>query len=255
MSVALWNMEPGQVLWETLQRMAWARRYAQWIMAPLLPYVGESVLEVGCGVGNLTPYFLRARRVVTLDPLPEAITQVQRRWGHHPHLIPVVGDITDAALLDRLRPYRFDTVAFINVLEHIADDRRALAHAQALLRPGGHVLIYVPACPALYGSLDTALGHHRRYTRATLLRKVEGAGFTPLGCQPMNILGALGWWVNGRLCSCTVLPAFQVRLFDLLVPLLRPGEHLLRALWPDAPGLSLVCVARKPRFPWRETDR
>lgn len=248
-------MESGQALWETLQRMGWARRYAQWIVAPFLPYVGENVLEVGCGIGNLTPYFLHARRVVSLDPLPEAITQVQRRWGHHPHFTPLVGDITDSALLEQLRPYRFDTIVFINVLEHIEDDRRALTHAQALLQPGGHVLIHVPACPILYGSLDIALGHHRRYTRAALLSKVEAAGFTPLACQPVNILGILGWWVNGRLCSRTVLPAAQVRLFDRLVPFLRIGERFLRALWPEAPGLSLACVARKPPPPSHERDR
>ena len=233
------------ILFETLQRMMFARRYTRWMLEYLLPYAGDSVLEVGCGVGNLTPYFLQAQQVVSVDAMAEAVRHVRQRWGHHAHLVPLVGDITDAATVRRLSAYAFDTVVFVNVLEHIRDDDVALTHAFDLLQPGGHLLVYAPAHPGLFGSLDVSLGHYRRYTPDTLVRKVTRAGLTPLFCRRMNLLGVLGWWANGRLWPQPIIPTFQIRLFDLLVPLLRPAERALRAVWPQAPGLALVCVARR----------
>ncbi len=246
MSGAVLEWEPESALWATLHNLAHAHRYNRWIVDHFHPYIGDRVLEVGCGIGNLTPFFLHARLVVCLDTLSAAVGEVQARWGDHPSVHPLVGDITDPHVVDQLRGHEFDTVTFVNVLEHIPQDAVALAHAHALLRPGGHVLLYVPALPSLFGSMDEALGHYRRYTREALLDRVREVGFQPVFCKPVNTLGALGWWFDGKVQRYPAIPAWQVRLFDAVVPLWRPVERALRRLWPTMPGLSLVCVARKP---------
>lgn len=215
-------------------------------MGHFRPYVGRRVLEVGCGFGHFTSYLVQADLLVSLDVAPEAVERVARRWGHLPHVRLILGDITQAATVKTLAEIGpFDTILFINVLEHIAHDEVALRHARRLLGEDGHLLLYVPARPALFGSLDRALGHCRRYTRAGLIRLLRASGFAPLFCRPVNVLGAAAWWFDGRVRRYEQLPLWQVRVFNALVPFLRPVEHVLRSVWPNMPGLSLACVARR----------
>ncbi len=232
-----------QTLWHTLQNLAHAPRYNRWIASHFLPYVGQRVLEVGCGIGNLTPYFLNAQLLVALDVLEDAIRSVQSRWGHLPHVRVIQGDITQKHIVERLKPLAIDTVVFINVLEHIEEEHLALMHTRDILTPTGHVLLYVPAHPRLYNTLDRALGHRRRYTRRHLQRVLNKAGFTPLFIRRVNLIGAWGWWFDGKIKHYPAIPPWQIRLFDRLVPFLRPAEQVVRRVWPHLPGLSLVCVA------------
>ncbi len=240
----------SEALWDTLDVLAHASRYNRWIFSHFRPYVGRRVLEVGCGIGTFTSYLVEVEHLVVIDVALEGVKRVHARWGHLPHVAAFQGDITDAQTMARLEQQApFDTIVFFNVLEHIPQDALALATAQRLLAQGGHVLIYVPAGPAVFGTLDRALGHYRRYSRAGLLRLVGEVGLEPLFCLPTNTLGMLAWWLDARVWRYTRLPLWQVRLFDMLVPILRPVEHVLRCIWPTMPGLSLACVARKGQSP------
>ncbi len=244
------SQEQTGALWHTLEILTHAPRYRTWIFSFFAPYIGSRVLEVGCGMGHFTALLLQCEMLVPLDVLPVAVETIARRWGHLPHVHPTLGDFAMPSTVAHLAARGpFDTVLFLNVLEHIEDDAQALRHAYLLLRPGGYLLLYVPAGPGLFGTLDTALGHYRRYTRESLLARVTGAGFDPVFCQPVNALGALAWWFDGHLRRYTILPLWQVRLFNTLVPILRPAERVLRSMWPGLPGLSLACVARKPITP------
>ncbi len=238
----------SQALWYTLEVLARAARYNRWVMSHFRPYLGRRVLEVGCGIGNFIPHLLAADLVVALDVLPEAVQRVRERWAHLPHVHPILGDITASSTLEVLARAGapFDTVLFLNVLEHISRDDLALHHAHRLMSAGGHLLLYVPARPGLFGSLDAALGHCRRYSRPMLTTLVREAGFVPLLCHPVNVLGVAAWWFDVRVRRYSRLPLWQIRVFDALVPILRPVETVLRSVWPSMPGLSLVCVARKP---------
>src|SRR3569623_107932 len=80
----------------------------------------------------------------------------------------------------------------VNATEHLPDDLAALRALFALLRPGGTLLLYVPACPRAFGSLDQALGHHRRYTRASLQRVLVQAGLVASRPRYKNRLGLVG---------------------------------------------------------------
>jgi len=82
----------------------------------------------------------------------------------------------------------FDLVCLFDVLEHIADDARALREVRRVLRPGGHVCLHVPAHPILFARNDRVAGHERRYTRRSLDRVLQGAGFAPRRIGHTNML-------------------------------------------------------------------
>ena len=101
-------------------------------------------------------------------------------------------------------------------------------------------MLLVPACPSLYSRIDAGLEHHRRYGRAELCSKMEEAGFRVERIGFLNLLGAVGWFVNGKILRRKMLPKNQLAFFDLLVPFLR-FERRLRIPF----GLSLLAVGRK----------
>ena len=133
-----------------------------------------------------------------------------------------------------------DTVLCLNVLEHVDDDRAALRRLHDALIPGGRLILVVPAHQRLYGAIDRAIYHHRRYETDGLVRKLADAGFQVERTQFFNRLGVVGWYVNSVLLKRTKVPGFQLRLQNLLVPVLRAEAAL-----PLPFGLSLIAVARR----------
>lgn len=215
------------------------RRYDRWIYHRLRPFLGQRVLEVGCGLGNFTPFLLDRELIVATDLSAEYCAAVAARYPDSPNLIVQPHDITaDPAPLVE---YSFDTVLCLNVLEHIADDLAALQNIHRVLVPGGVLILLVPAIPALYGSLDAAIGHWRRYRHEELVHKAMVTGFAIEQCFYLNLLGILGWLASGKFLRLPITPPSQLRVFDLLFPLCA----FLETLYPPPIGLSLVLIARK----------
>lgn len=175
------------------------------------------VLEVGCGLGNLTRLILRSpgvERLHAIDLEPAYVERLRRELAD-PRLS------VETARAEEFRPdaFRgeesgFDFVVSSNVLEHIDDDAAALANFRAVLRPSGLVLVLVPAHPALYSSLDRALSHRRRYRPEDLERVARAASLAVLRVRHFNPLGALGWWLNGKVLRRARLPRGQVSLYS-----------------------------------------
>jgi SAM-dependent methyltransferase len=226
-------------------RMASARQYNRWIYEELAPFAGQRVLEVGCGIGNITRYFVDRTLVVAIDRLPASVAYARSRFRGLPNVIVLPGDITDPAILPDLAAYAFDTVISINVLEHIEEDVAALRRMAAVLPSGGRLLLWVPAGRYLYGTLDEALGHVRRYEREELAEKVEAAGFRILKLHYVNLLGIPGWFLNSRVLGRWLLPRGQLRLYDIVAPPFIWLERRIRRVWDLPLGQSLVCVAEK----------
>jgi 2-polyprenyl-3-methyl-5-hydroxy-6-metoxy-1,4-benzoquinol methylase len=225
----------------TLRRMASAGHYNSWIFRLFQPYVGDRVVEVGCGIGNMTRYFLGAQRVVAFDLLPEAVQLVRKMYREATNLTAMQGDVCDVDIVRAIAPLRPDTVVSINMLEHVRRDDLALGNMHALLEPGGHLLLFVPAGAYLYGSLDVALGHYRRYERAQLRDLVQAAGFTVVKLHYVNALGVAGWWLNSCVLRRRILPKSQLRAFNRVIRVMARIER--RCIPPF--GQSLLCIARK----------
>lgn len=201
-------------------------------------WVGKRVLEIGSGIGNLSIYLVDSERLVLTDTRQEYLDRLRNRFGGHPNI-----EVARLSLPNEhdLGGQRFDTIICLNVLEHVEDDAGSLEAMRRLLVPSGRLVLLVPALPALYGALDKALGHHRRYARAELASKIERAGFRLSHVEYFNAAGILGWWFTGRVLRRGVIPSGSLRLYDALVPLFR-----LERLIPWRLGQSLIAIGEAP---------
>jgi len=225
--------------------MASASHYNRWIFEELSPFAGSHILEAGCGIGNMTAYFLDCELLVAIDRLPASVKFTQRRYHDFSNVRVMLGDISDPHLPAQLASWSFDTAICVNVLEHVEDDLQALRHLWQVLQPGGRLLLLVPAGRYMYGALDQALGHYRRYDRAQLAQLIQDAGFRSLSLRYMNLAGIPGWWLNSCVLKRQLLPESQLRWFNRLAPVFIGSERLLRRVWDVPAGQSLVCIAQK----------
>jgi SAM-dependent methyltransferase len=221
----------------TLEVMEGARRYNRWIYDRVRKALGQRILEIGCGTGTITSFLVERELVVGIDVVDGYVRSTGERYRDRPNIIIRRHDLTES--VEPLRGYRFDSALSVNVFEHIANDEAALKAVYALLEPGGSFTVLVPCHPALLGSFDHDIGHHRRYTKGELRRKLEASGFVVERIRRSNPVGALGWLVNARLLGLRRLRG--ANLFDRLVPALAVLDRV------ELPfGLSLIAVARKP---------
>ena len=137
------------------------------------------------------------------------------RLGDMPGFSALLGDIGDPALVTRFSREQLDTVVAVNVLEHIRDDVSALRHVACILSSLGRVILLVPALPLLYGTMDEADGHYRRYTLRGLVHKLQASGLKAVRMFYFNILGVLGWFVNGRVFQRRYVPERQLMAYDI----------------------------------------
>jgi SAM-dependent methyltransferase len=219
----------------TLERMAEARNYNAWLIDRCRPYLGRRVLDAGAGLGTFTECVADGRDVVALEPDCEYASRLRRRFAERDNVTVVEGDVNAGDFGEG-----FHSVVCLNVLEHIADDMGALAAFAAALQGGGRLLLIVPAHPFLYGTIDLALEHVRRYRRRELETKLIEAGFAVETLQHVNPVGAFGWLFWGRILGRDRVPSEPLRAYDRLAPLLRTLDHV-----PLPFGLSLWAVARR----------
>ena len=227
---------------EDQERMARAANYLAWQRRLVHRELGRRVLEVGCGVGNFTGTLLDREAVIAVDVEARCIARLERRYPGRPNLHPVVCDVLsrDFPALARFRP---DSCVCLNVLEHIADDRAALAAMRSVLVPGGGIVLIVPAFQALYGPIDRNLGHVRRYSRGTLHSLAERAGLRLRKAHYSNCAGFFGWWMNARVLKLEAQSVRQIEVFDRFVV---PVASAVEAVVQPPFGQSLVAVLDRP---------
>jgi len=210
-------------------------RYNAWMFDRIRAWIGSRVLEIGSGIGNLSAFLVDRERLVLTDTREEYLARLRTRFANHSNIsvVHLYLPHDDRAVAGQ----RFDTIICLNVLEHVEDDITSLAAVRKLLEPKGRLVLLVPALPALYGSIDRALGHHRRYTSADLIAKLERTGFRLAHIEYFNLAGIPGWWWAGRVLQRQTIPAGSLKLYDTLVPLFR-----LERLIPWRVGQSLIAV-------------
>lgn len=224
---------------QILGRLNRAPRFTQWTADVIRPYVGERVLEIGAGTGNLTLQLIPRKVYYASDINPHYLTSLRNLIPDHPYL--QVG-YTDGEKQDSYPPEKkFDTVICLNVVEHLADDFGALQNIWHALEENGRAIILVPCGPNLFGTLDTVLGHHRRYTKPQLTELAARAGFHVETVLSFNRAGSPAWWLNARLLRRKTFGLWQIKALNLLTPLFRVIDGFL-----PLPPLSIIAVLRKP---------
>ena len=134
-----------------------------------------------------------------------------------------------------------DSAVYVNVMEHVPDDKAELLHIYGALKPGGHVLIFVPALQWLYSDFDKKIGHYRRYHKDTLAELVKSSGFTIQKIKYMDIGGILPWLIAFKWLKLS-MSGGKVSLYDTVVI---PPERFLEDLFEPPIGKNLLVVGRK----------
>ncbi len=222
------------------ERRSHIARLDNWIFELIRPFVGDRVLDVGCGYGNMLQHLVDKELACGIDTSEESVAHVLEIFDHRPNIIAFKIDVTEPGFLN-LGSYGFDTIISINTFEHIDADIFSLIQIKSVLKTGGRMILVVPAFPILYGTLDQSIGHVRRYTMKAMSLKLHQAGFKIIYQRYLNLLGALGWYVNGRLLRVKVPPVRQLKLFNLLMPLVAKVENRINLPF----GLSLLSISEK----------
>ncbi|MBI4722438.1 MAG: class I SAM-dependent methyltransferase [Candidatus Stahlbacteria bacterium] len=233
------NKDPYNELdyaYQVLKTFAVTHNYNKWIVNLFKPYVGKNVLEIGCGIGNLTRYLRELGQISCLD---ESEYFLQHIKIDYPGLNFYHYDIADKKVCER-KSHHFDTIVCVNVLEHIENDEQSLINMHDILEIGGRVLIFVPAMSKLFNILDERLGHFRRYDKTGLENKLQQTGFIVEEIRYSNLIGMIGWFLRGKFSPQGTFPVVSTILFDKLVVLWKVGKFI------NLPcGMSLFAVARK----------
>lgn len=227
-----------------LRTMDSASRFTDWMYNEISPFLGGDILELGSGIGTYSEKIVRdyrQSRIVLSDIDDGYVRALGERFLQYGNVSASVIDANrreDFANLDMA----FDSVFALNLLEHIEDDVAALNNIYGVLKPGGQLVILVPAHKFLFNCIDKAIGHYRRYSRQDITAKVKQTRFTLKKLFYFNFAAIPGWYVNGNIFRQARVNEGAVGVFDKIVPVLRLIERyiLFRRI-----GISLIAVLVK----------
>lgn len=213
--------------------------YYGWIVDVFRPWLRGYTVEIGTGIGTVAQKILNhVQRLDLVEPsdnlkqfLPAVLTDDERVR------------IYTQTLEQRLSEMDVDTcdcVVMVNVLEHIEDDEAALEGLRRVIKPGGHLLLFVPALEILYSDLDRLHGHYRRYHRRALSHLLMTCGFRIKYIRYFDIAGVLPWWLINTIGNKTDFDARMAAFYDrVAVPLTRFMERII----PPPFGKNLIVIA------------
>jgi SAM-dependent methyltransferase len=223
---------------EILDRLNRAPRFTSWMADVVRPYVGDRVLEIGAGTGNMSVHLMPRPIYWATDVNPAYLDYLVTLRATRPYMRVAYTDAVDAGTFPGGQG--FDTVVCLNVVEHVQDDVGALRNVWTVLENGGRAIVLVPCGPWLYGSLDEVLGHCRRYTPDQLAAVAQQAGFHVERILKFNRPGVAAWWLNGRILRRKTFGLGQIRMLNLLTPIFRFLDS-----WLPLPPLSIIAILRK----------
>lgn len=231
-----------------------ATHYQNWIFSAVSPYLGNRILEIGAGIGNLSQWLpVRERLLLSeVDPmlleiLKNQITQrreVEDLSKVSFHKFDIFSDSIEHFVSENL-----DTIVSFNVLEHIEDDYAALEKLASILVKSGargpkRLITFVPAHQWAYGEMDRRFGHYRRYSRNSLINLARRVARESriIECRYFNLFSLPGWVINGRLLRRAVVGTRSIEVFNSMCPWIRGLDDFLHQTLKIPVGQSLLLV-------------
>src|SRR6266404_6158722 len=229
-----------------LEAMSFAVNYHRWILRIFEPYLGTRLVEVGAGVGSFSELLLERplESLALVEPAVQmyaVLTERMQQWQLDTQIQTFNAMFTRvAAEIETVcRP---DSIIYVNVLEHVADDEGEMRAINQTLVKGGRIFLFVPALRGLYGSFDRQIGHVRRYGSTELTEKCGRAGFKILESRSLDFLGIVPWWIKYRLFKSQTMEPTAVRFYDeYVVPLVQAIEGVVK---PPV-GKNIILVGEK----------
>ena len=215
-----------------------AKRWKAYWASVLGPYVGTCVLDVGAGIGATALNLRRAsyKRWLGLEPdlsLANRIREAVARKELPSYIETRAG--TSASLETG---ESFDTILYIDVLEHIENDRAELATVARHLTPSGRIIVLSPAHQGLYSPFDRQIGHYRRYDRKTLMG-LRPEGTSVVMSRYLDSVGMLASLANRMLLKSSMPTKAQISVWDSFMV---PASQVVDRLLLGTVGKTIVCV-------------
>lgn len=216
-----------------------AKNWKNYFSSIIKPFIKGDVAEVGAGIGSTTLllYNTEATNWLLLEP-DENMSALLRQKIQSKEL-PEICQVQTGTLRDVKQ--LFDTIIYIDVLEHIEQDEAEMKQATALLKPGGHIIVLSPAFGFLYSPFDKAIGHYRRYNKK-MLRKLTQPGIELVHNRYYDSVGYFAGLANKLLLRKKYPTQKQVLLWDRWMV---PVSKVTDLLFFHAFGKSIIGVWKK----------
>ena len=246
---ALSRKNPSLYPGTELEAMTGAPNYHSWIFDIFKPYLGAHMVEVGAGVGSFTELILTHHACKTLSLVEPSDSMYERLRVHLRQRQLESGIIVDmyhstfveAAGLIKAEQAP-DSIIYVNVLEHIADDEGELETVRRTLSESGRVFIFVPALKWLFSPFDERVGHVRRYSKSELEQKLRRAGFKILSSAYFDFPGIFPWWLNYCVLRSVTMDPGAVSFYDqFVIPVVRRIESVIAM----PIGKNIIAIAEK----------
>jgi len=216
----------------------WKKYYAK----NLKPFIKGDVLEVGAGIGGTTTYLYDGsqRSWLCLEPDSGLFKELEAKIENKE--LPASCTCIKGIVPDLKTDQKFDTILYIDVIEHIEDDYTELIETTKHLKPGGHLIILVPANQYLFNEFDKAIGHYRRYTKKKLIATVPPELHLKK-IKYMDSLGFIASMANKFFLKQDYPTLKQINLWDkLIIPISRISDIITI----NSFGKSLIGIWQKP---------
>ncbi|GAB2952359.1 hypothetical protein GCM10027280_45920 [Micromonospora polyrhachis] len=223
---------------EVLEGLATAVNHRRWFVELAIPYLGDNPIEIGSGLGDYAlewaPHF---ERFTATEADPDRLVALKERLADHPKIE------VRQMLLPHSERGDYSAAVSYNVLEHIEDHVDALRSMRDLVRPGGAIVLIVPAFQFAMSPADIATGHVRRYTKKTMAAALTEAGLQIEKLHYANALGLIGYFMATSVFRLMPKEGPMVKIYDSLVlPVTKAAEQVVRPPF----GQSVFAVARVP---------
>jgi SAM-dependent methyltransferase len=223
-------------------------RFNDWMFRQVnkgLTKTNGNVLEVGSGLGTFSEKIIHNRspgsKIVLTDISDKYLLGLKEKYSSYKNVTVRKLDLDNGEDYRNIGYELFDFIIALNVLEHIKDDQFALRELHKMLRKNGVLVVLVPCHKFLYNVIDANVGHYRRYDKKELVQKVNMAHFHLERISYFNMLGIVGWFLNGNLCKEPKINRYASKCFDRLVPIQRCLDKVIL----NSIGLSIICYLKK----------
>ncbi|MDD5005709.1 MAG: class I SAM-dependent methyltransferase [Candidatus Omnitrophica bacterium] len=234
-------MQSALMVRDSLAKISKMNKLNKWLFETIEPFLGNRILDAGCGNGNITKYLKEKELVIAIDNNEQIINDIKKNLAVSVNLKVINFDISDSQMIPLLQKDNIDTILCINTLEHIKNDSCVIKNFYDILNPGGKLIILIPALKFLYSTLDEAAGHCRRYSKKEIVSKVRDGGFSVENVAYFNLFGTLGWFIQGKILKKRELSDSLLSIFENLVDIFIFLENSLHFPF----GLSLLLIAHK----------
>jgi len=223
---------------EYLDNLSELDSYNSWLVDSFASFVRGDVLEVGAGIGTITARIARlasVKSITAIEPDParwQTLKEAASELSGGCPVTPLLGTIDATNAM-------FDTVLYCNSAEHIRDLTSELSASSRRCAPDGRIVVFGPAHEALYSEIDRVSGHWRRFVTTRLSRDLRAAGFEVVHAQYLDPVGAIAYFVGGRIGGVSSLSPRLLRIYERVV---LPISRLMTPLTRRFMGKNVLVI-------------